>query len=147
MVDAVQSGGYGVLGLYGAQAPVVAESPAPQPAVTATSQPTGQGVALAAPVIEAAQAVGSGPVPPADGGSAGGETAGRDYAGEGQAQARQTAVAASLAGAAAVAGQGEAGATTATGSRSNGNGQAARSYARTGAASLPRAGAMFSARV
>jgi len=145
MVDAVQSGGYGVLGLYGAQAPVVAESPAPQPAVTATSQPAGQGVALAAPVIEAAQAVGSGPVPPADGGSAGGETAGRDYAGEGQAQTRQTAVAASLAGTAARAGQqGEAGAT---GSRSSGSGQAARSYARTGAASLPRAGAMFSARV
>lgn len=144
MVDAVQSGGYGVLGLYGAQAPVVAESPAPRPAVTATSQPAGQGVALAAPVIEAAQATGSGPVPPADGGSAGGETAGRDYAGEGQSQARQTAVAASLAGAAASAGQGEAGAT---GSRSSGSGQAARSYARTGAASLPRAGAMFSARV
>jgi len=145
MVDAVQSGGYGVLGLYGAQAPVVAESPAPRPAVTATSQPAGQGVALAAPVIEAAQATGSGPVPPADGGSAGGETAGRDYAGEGQSQARQTAVAASLAGAAASAGQhGEAGAT---GSRGSGSRQAARSYARTGAASLPRAGGMFSARV
>ncbi|MHC1712657.1 MAG: hypothetical protein AB9872_10970 [Solidesulfovibrio sp.] len=92
MVDAVESGGYGVLGLYAAQVPTVPDS-TPLPATTAG--PDAQ-VSAVAPV-EAAQAVGSGPVAAADPEAGSGNSGGRDYSGEGQALARQTAVAASLA--------------------------------------------------
>jgi hypothetical protein len=93
MVDAVESGGYGVLGLYVLQAPTV-PAPSPQPATTAAPDVS---VSAVAPV-EAAQAVGSGPIAAADPEAGSENSGGRDYSGEGQAMARQTAVAASLAG-------------------------------------------------
>jgi hypothetical protein len=133
MVDAVESGGYGVLGLYVAQAPIVPE-PSPQPATTAAPDLP----VTAAAQVEAAQAVGSGPVAAADPQAGGSGTDGRDYSGEGQAMARQTAVAASLYGdSASESGQtgqgaetGDASATDATSTASSG--RAFRAYAQAG---------------
>jgi hypothetical protein len=93
MIDAVESGGYGVLGLYAAQVPTVPD-PTPQPATTAGPDVQVSAVAQ----VEAAQAVGSGPVAAADPETGSGNSGGRDYSGEGEALARQTVVAASLAG-------------------------------------------------
>lgn len=145
MIDAVDSGGYGVLGLYTAQAPAVPEPPVrPENTVAnATSGQTGQ----AAPVVEPAQAVGSAALDataPSDGE---GTDSGRDYASAPQAQARQTAVAASLS---AAVSSGTEAQTRAQDSAPSGaaRGRAARSYTRTGQTSISasRPGSMFTGR-
>ena len=41
MIDAVDSGGFGVLGLYAARAPVVPEPPASPPVTSSAAEPTG----------------------------------------------------------------------------------------------------------
>jgi hypothetical protein len=149
MVDAVTSGGYGMLGLYAAQAPAV---PAPPPPAAAASP--ADGPALAVAPVEPAQALGSGPVAEAapgagTGGGADGEAAfGQAFSSQGQALARQAAVAVSLAGGP------PAGGGSATAARPGDTdtavaspGQASRAYVRTRfAASARPAGAMFSAK-
>ncbi|EHJ48156.1 hypothetical protein DFW101_2150 [Solidesulfovibrio carbinoliphilus subsp. oakridgensis] len=155
MVDAVTSGGYGMLGLYAAQAPVV---PAPPPPA-ATAAPA-DGAALAVVPVEPAKALGSGPVPGgdpgagagaqggADGGSDGKAASGQAFSSQGQALARQAAVAVSLAGGP------PAGGGSATAARPAGQdtaeaspGRASRAYARTRFSESARpAGAMFSAK-
>ena len=148
MLDAVDSGGYGVLGLYAAQFPVAADPPRPADLVRSTPQETGApGLPQppAAQALAAGQTVGSAPVAPSGPGENGQETAGRNYAGQGEAQARQTSVAVSLSAATAAS-------KTAFAS-SEGSGKSAvpdrvlRAYGRSGqslAASRP--GSMLSVR-
>ena len=147
MVDAVQSGGYGVLGLYAAQAPTVPE-PATQPTAAAGGTAANPLALAAVSTAEAAQQVGSEPVPAASAGAGSGQTLGRDYFGGSQAQTRQAAVAASLYGSV------QAGTGTTTSSTSSSaatpSGRAARAYAKTGSltASGPtRTGSMLSSSV
>ncbi len=106
MLDAVDSGGYGVLGLYAAQSPVAVDPPRPADLVRSTPRETGApGLpqAPAAQSLAAPQTVGSAPVAPSGSGESGQETAGQNYAGQGEAQARQTSVAVSLYAATAAA--------------------------------------------
>lgn len=127
MIDAVDSGGYGVLGLYAAQAPVVADPP---PASRSTGSPDAPIAAVAA--VPEAAAVGSEPVAAADAGQEGAQTGGRRYADEGQAGARQAAVAASLATATAASGTtgGSVAASEQTPAASTG--RTLRAYSRSG---------------
>lgn len=144
MVDAVESGGYGVLGLYAVQAPVVPASPPQPPATTATDA-----AAPAIVAIEPAKALGSGPVAASDPGADGAATSGREFSEQGQSLARQAAVAVSLAGAAA-SGAAEARPTGQAGAGlpTTSSGRAFRAYARTGdTKNESRAGAMLSAKV
>lgn len=144
MIDAVDSGGYGVLGLYAAQAPAVAEPP---PAPKAAPSPDAPVVAV--PAAQEAAAVGSPPVAASEAGSHGAPSEGRSYADEGQAGARQTAVTASLAAATAapttLAGDVAEASPGRTSAASTG--RALRAYARSGdsAAAERRAGAMLTA--
>ena len=127
MIDAVDSGGYGVLGLYAAQAPVVPEAPSAPPV---TSSETGS--ARPAQAVQPAQAQGSGPLPAADPGADGSATAGRDFGDSGQGLARQAAVLTTLAGA-----SGPAAGSAATGSPAStptSSGRALRAYDRAGTA-------------
>jgi len=146
MVDAVQSGGYGVLGLYAAQAPTVPE-PATQPTAAAGGTAANPLALAAVPTAEAAQQVGSEPVPAASAGADSGQTLSRDYSGESQAQMRQATVAASLYGSV------QAGGTTTSSTSSSSatpSGRAARAYAKTGgltASGPTRTGSMLSSSV
>ncbi|MFU2210969.1 hypothetical protein [Solidesulfovibrio sp. C21] len=141
MIDAVDSGGYGVLGLYAAQAPVVPDPPVR--AASATGAAAGQVVAAVPPVQEAA-AVGSGPVSAGEASQDGAATGGRDFAGQGQALARQVAVAVSLTvstetsptNAASASDQGTSG-TAQT--------RALRAYARNGETTASRSAPMLTA--
>ncbi len=144
MLDAVETGNYGVMGLYAAQ-PVAVPDPPPAPrGIEATETP-----AVAVPSAQAAE-VGNAPVTAAEPDQAGAETGGRRYADEGQAGARQAAVAASLsANAASPAGAGgETGSAFAGGSPAASTGRALRAYARSGGLSgAASSGAMLSSRV
>lgn len=92
MVDAVQSGGYGVLGLYAAQAPVVPETPPQSVPATTNAQPV-----ASVPPVQPAAAVGSGPIPAGEPTADDASTSGRDFSGQRQALAQQATVAVSLA--------------------------------------------------
>ena len=147
MVDAVASGGYGMLGLDAAQAPAVPEPPPAPPVTSPGAEPIR--AAQATPVV---QGQGSGPLPGADPGADGSATSGRDFGDSGQAQSRQAAVLASLSGAASGGSVGAGGATgagvasgnTPTGAAS----RALRAYDRAGAATSSSAptGIMLAAR-
>ncbi|MHC1791325.1 hypothetical protein [Solidesulfovibrio sp.] len=124
MIDAVDSGGYGVLGLYAAQAPVVPDPPPSPPA-------TGPG-ADAAPGVAAGAAVqGSGPLPPAQAGADGSPTPGRDFGDSGQGLARQSTVLTALAASAPAA---RAAATGSQAPTATASGRAIRAYDRAGTA-------------
>ena len=144
MIDAVDSGGYGMLGLYAAQAPAVPDPTPPPRAVNLDAEPVR--ASQAAPPI---QGQGSGPLPGAQSGADGSATSGRDFGDSGFAQSRQTAVLASLAGAASTAsttGTGTAGGASA--GTIAANARTLRAYDRAGAstsATVP-SGAMFTAR-
>ncbi|EFL50365.1 conserved hypothetical protein [Solidesulfovibrio fructosivorans JJ]] len=142
MIDAVDSGGYGVLGLYAAQAPVVPDPPV-RAASAATGMNTPQAVAAVPPVQEAA-AVGSEPVPAGESSRDGASTPGRDFAGQGQALARQAAVAVSVTAS-------ETGSTATTTSASGqttsdaARNRGLRAYARNGEATASRSAPMLTA--
>ena len=144
MIDAVDSGGYGTLGLYAAQAPTVPD-PTPPPRTTSLDAEPVRASQAAPPI----QGQGSGPLPGAQSGADGSATSGRDFGDSGFAQSRQTAVLASLAGAASTA------SATGTGTSdgvSTGNAAASartlRAYDRAGASTSATvaSGAMFTAR-
>ena len=144
MIDAVDSGGYGMLGLYAAQAPAVPD-PTPPPRVTSPDAEPVRASQAAPPI----QGQGSGPLPGAQSGADGSATSGREFGDSGFAQSRQTAVLASLAGAASPASM--TGAATTDGT-SAGNIAASsrtlRAYDRAGASTSPTvaSGAMVTAR-
>jgi|GEM_PF-6076684 len=150
MLDAVDSGGYGVLGLYAVQAPVVSDPPQPAAATRADVQgasESGAAPASAAQTLSPAQAAGSPPVAPAASGDGGRETPGRDYAGQGEARSRQTAVAVSLYAAAGQSAGTASGQTAATTTFPSISGRALRAYGRSGAsAGQGRPGASLSVR-
>ncbi len=144
MINAVDSGGYGTLGLYAAQAPTVPDPTPPPRTVSLDAEPVRASQA-SLPI----QGQGSGPLPGTQSGADGSATSGRDFGDSGFAQSRQTAVLASLAGAASPAST--TGAATADGT-SAGNIAASsrtlRAYDRAGASTSATAapGAMFTAR-
>lgn len=149
MVDGVQSGGYGVLGLYAAQTPPTPEPPASRTAVAAET--TAQASTLsAAATPEPAHQIGSEPVAAASSTDGSGQTLGRDYAGQGQAQARQAAVAVSLFAASQSGSASATSASSATADSGATAGRASRAYTRTAAgtsATSPRTGSMLSTAV
>ena len=106
MIDAVDSGGFGVLGLYAARAPVVPEPPASPPVTSSAAEPTGT-----TQDASSALAQGSGPLPAAEPGADGSATPGRDFGDSAQGQARQTAVLTALV---ATSGAARGGATVAS---------------------------------
>ena len=144
MIDAVDSGGYGMLGLYAAQAPAVPD-PTPPPRVTSPDAEPVRASQAAPPI----QGQGSGPLPGAQSGADGSATSGRDFGDSGFAQSRQTAVLTSLAGAAATA---SATGTGTAGGAFAGNAAASartlRAYDRAGASTSATvaSGVMFRAR-
>ena len=138
MIDAVDSGGYGMLGLYAAQAPAVPD-PTPPPRVTSPDAEPVRASQAAPPI----QGQGSGPLPGAQSGADGSATSGRDFGDSGFAQSRQTAVLTSLAGASSNA--------STPGTATAGGGASARTlraYDRAGASTSATVapGAMFTAR-
>lgn len=144
MIDAVDSGGYGVLGLYAAQAPVVPEAPSPPPVTSPASEP--------ARVSQAVQPIlnqGSVPVTPSEPGADGSAMGGRDFGDSGQGLARQAVVLTSL-----VAASGPTAGSSTTGLQTTSTpstGRALRAYDRAGATtaagSSGRTGVMVAARV
>jgi len=104
MIDAVDSGGFGVLGLYAARAPVVPEPPASPPVSGSTVDSAG-----AAQAATSVQGQGSGPLAAADPGANGSASQGRDFGDSAQGQARQTTVLTALVGASGAAQSGAAG--------------------------------------
>ena len=104
MIDAVDSGGFGVLGLYAARAPVVPEPPDSPPVTSSAAEPTGT-----TQDASSALAQGSGPLPAAEPGADGSATPGRDFGDSAQGQARQTTVLTALAAASGAARNGAAG--------------------------------------
>jgi hypothetical protein len=149
MIDAVDSGGYGVLGLYAAKAPVVPDPPS-APATTA-SPDTATTTGAAAISVPAAHAVGNGPVAAADPGTGDGNPSGREFFGEGQTLARQAAVTVSLLGSSSEGSRtGQSGATGSagtTGTSPSSMGRALRAYSRSGeTAGATGTGAMVAAR-
>jgi hypothetical protein len=144
MIDAVDSGGYGMLGLYAAQAPAVPDPTPPPRTVSLDAEPVRASQA-SLPI----QGQGSGPLPGTQSGADGSATSGREFGDSGFAQSRQTAVLASLAGAASPVST--TGAATADGA-SAGNAPVStrtlRAYDRAGASTSPTvaSGAMFTAR-
>lgn len=141
MIDAVDSGGYGMLGLYAAQSPVVPDPSPPPPATRPDAEPV-----RAAQAVPQIQDQGSGPLPGAEAGADGSATSGRDFSQSGDAGSRQAAVLAAMAGASA---PGAATAGSASAKPSAGvSARALQAYDRAGAqtqASTP-SGAMFAAR-
>ncbi|UJX41941.1 hypothetical protein K9F62_04435 [Desulfovibrio sp. JY] len=146
MIDAVDSGGYGVLGLYAAQAPVVPDPPVRATSATgsATGADAGQAVAAVPPVQEAA-AVGSGPVSAGDASQDGASTGGRDFAGQGQTLARQAAVAVSLTASADIASPTNATSASDRGTSGTVQTRALRAYARNGETTASRPAPMLTA--
>ncbi|WP_043599810.1 hypothetical protein [Solidesulfovibrio magneticus] len=144
MIDAVDSGGYGTLGLYAAQAPAVPD-PTPPPRVTSPDAEPVRASQAAPPI----QGQGSGPLPGAQSGADGSATSGREFGDSGFAQSRQTAVLTSLAGAVSTAAA--TGAAPPDGTAA-GNAAASartlRAYDRAGASTSATVapGAMFTAR-
>jgi len=92
MIDAVDSGGFGVLGLYAARVPAVPEPPA-SPPVTESAADAGR----AAPAATGIQGQGNAPLAPAEPGADGSAGRGRDFGDSSHGQARQTAVLTALA--------------------------------------------------
>ena len=140
MIDAVDSGGYGILGLYAAQAPAVPD-PTPPPRVTSPDAEPVRASQAAPPI----QGQGSGPLPGAQSGADGSATSGRDFGDSGFAQSRQTAVLASLANTASTSLTTGTGTTDGTSAVS---GRTLRAYDRAGASTSATVapGAMFTAR-
>ena len=139
MVDAVQSGGYGVLGLYAVQAPVVPETPSQPAPATTTTQPV-----ASVPPVQPAAAVGSGPIPAGEPTAGDASTSGRDFSGQRQALAQQATVAVSLADGETRAAAGTFGASDSA-PVSAATDRALRAYARGGhATSAARPGRMLS---
>ena len=144
MIDAVDSGGYGMLGLYAAQAPAVPD-PTPPPQATSLDAEPVRASQASLPI----QGQGSGPLPGAQSGADGSATSGRDFGDSGFAQSRQTAVLTSLAGAASspsTTGTGTAEGTSAGNAAANS--RTLRAYDRAGASTSATvaSGAMFTAR-
>lgn len=127
MIDAVDSGGFGVLGLYAAQAPTVPEPPASPPATRPDVEPVR--AAQAAPPV---QGQGSGPLPSTDPGADGSATPGRDFGDSAQGQARQTAVLAALAASPVAAQAAGAGPSVASSRVATPAARALRAYDRAG---------------
>ena len=127
MIDAVDSGGFGVLGLYAAQAPVVREPPASPPATGSVVEATG-----AAQAAASVQGQGSGPLAAADPGADGSGAQGRDFGDSAQGQARQTAVLTALAATSGMARSGAARSSAASSPAAAPATRALRAYGRAG---------------
>ena len=131
MIDAVDSGGFGVLGLYAARAPVVPEPPASPPAVGSPVDSAG-----AAQAATSIQGHGSGPLAAADPGADGSASQGRDFGDSAQGQARQTTVLTALVAASGAARNGAAGGSATSSATSSASAapasRALRAYSRAG---------------
>ena len=127
MIDAVDSGGFGVLGLYAARAPVVPEPPASPPVTSYAAEPTGT-----TQDASSALAQGSGPLPAAEPGADGSATPGRDFGDSAQGQARQTAVLTALVATSGAARSGAAAASPAASPQATPATRALRAYGRAG---------------
>lgn len=127
MIDAVDSGGFGVLGLYAARAPVVPEPPDSPPVTSSAAEPAGT-------TQDAASALGqgSGPLPAAEPGADGSATPGRDFGDSAQGQARQTAVLTALVATSGAARNGAAAASLAASPQTAPATRALRAYGRAG---------------
>ena len=127
MIDAVDSGGFGVLGLYAARAPVAPEPPDSPPVTSSAAEPTGT-----TQDASSALAQGSGPLPAADPGADGSATPGRDFGDSAQGQARQTAVLTALVATSGAARNGAAAAPPAASPQATPATRVLRAYGRAG---------------